>query len=435
MLRQLLRGRWPLLGDRPAFHSDATGFLLRIAQEQGDVARFRLGRREAVLLAHPDLIRTVLVDRAVEFGKGRLMQRARRLLGDGLLTSEGEAHRAQRRHIQRAFSRERLRGYSSLVPSLVARHTARWRSGTRVRVDAEMDSLAMRTVAGALFGADIEEELPALGQALRLLSRWAPLLAAPGGNVLEHTRLPVLGGIRKALHVVESVIDRRIVAGSGDALMGMLVPNGDAPPMASRMVRDEVMTLFLAGHDTTAAALTWIWLLLASHPSAESRLHRELANVLGGRDPQADDLDCLPYAEMVIKETLRLYPPVGRIGRRPCQSMEVDGVFLGKDTPVFLSPYVTQRDRRWFEDPETFRPERWAEPAPGRPQFAWFPFGAGPRSCVGEHFARAVMTSIIATIAQGWRLRSSATLPRPRSLLTLKPRGAVWMVAESSLRP
>lgn len=174
MLRQLLRGSWPLLGDRPAFHSDATGFLLRIAQEQGDVARFRLGRREAVLLAHPDLIRTVLVDRAVEFGKGRLMQRARRLLGDGLLTSEGEAHRAQRRHIQRAFSRERLRGYSSLVPSLVARHTARWRSGTRVRVDAEMDSLAMRTVAGALFGADIEDELPALGQALRLLSRWRP---------------------------------------------------------------------------------------------------------------------------------------------------------------------------------------------------------------------------------------------------------------------
>jgi cytochrome P450 len=430
----LLSRRWPLLGDLAAFHSDATGFLLHIAREQGDVARFRLGPREAVLFSHPDMIRTVLVERPGDFTKGGLMQRARRLLGNGLLTSEGEAHRAQRRRIQPAFSREQLRGYSALVPALAADHSAQWRNGTRVRVDAAMDALTMRAVASTLLGTDIQDELPSLGEALRLLARWAPFLIAPGGRVLEHTRLPVVGRIRKALEVVESVIGQRLLAGKADtALIGALL-NGDASaPISPRLARDQVMTTFLAGYDTTSAALTWIWLLLGSHPAAESRLHRELAAVLQGQDPRADDLDSLPYTEMVVKEALRLYPPIGRIGRRPRQTLELGGLVLAKGTPVFLSPYVTQRDERWFEDPGAFRPERWAEPAPDRPRFAWFPFGAGPRSCIGEHFARSVMMLIVATIAQRWRLRAlGRTLPRPRSLLTLKPRGAVWMVAESA---
>jgi cytochrome P450 len=205
--------------------------------------------------------------------------------------------------------------------------------------------------------------------------------------------------------------------------------------MSPRMVRDEVMTIFLAGHDTTAATLTWVWLLLGAHSEVESRIHSELAGVLGARDPDVDDLDRLPYTSMMVKETLRLYPPIGRIGRRPHQAVEVDGVILNEDMPVFLSPYVTQRDARWFEEPEAFRPERWAEPAPDRPRLAWFPFGAGPRSCIGEHFARTIIPLLVATIAQRWRLRpSSSRLPGIRSLLTMKPRGAVWMTAEPVLR-
>ena len=244
-----------------------------MAQEQGDVARFRLGGTDAVLLSHPDHVRQVLVDRAADFSKGRLMQRARRLLGDGLLTSEGDMHRAQRRRIQPVFTRERLQRYAALVPNLVALQTAGWRDGVAVRVDAEMDALAMKIVVRALLGTDIQEEVPALSRALRRLARWAPLLAAPGGRILENIRLPLLGRLRDAIEMVEDIIGRQIEEGRTEgALLGALLRSDDGPTIAADLVRDEVMTIFLAGHDTTSAALTWTWLLLGHHPEASRRL-------------------------------------------------------------------------------------------------------------------------------------------------------------------
>jgi cytochrome P450 len=427
---------WPLLGHFPSFQTDTTGFLLRIAQEQGDVARFRLGRTDAVLLSHPDHVRQVLVDRAADFTKGRLMQRARRLLGDGLLTSEGEMHRAQRRRIQPVFTRERLQGYAALVPKLVALQTAGWRDRIVIRVDAEMESLAMKMVVRALLGTDIQEQVPALSRALRRLARWAPLLAAPGGRILENIRLPMLGRLRDAIEMVEDIIGRQIDEGRTEgSLLGALLRSDDGAPITAHLVRDEVMTIFLAGHDTTSAALTWIWLLLGHHPEATRRLQAELASVLGGRDPMVADLERLPYTHSVVKETLRLYPPIGRIGRRPIRDLDLDPPALGKDNAVFLSPFVTGRDPRWFSEPEAFRPSRWNEAAPHRPRFAWFPFGAGPRSCIGEHFATMVLTLAVATLAQRWRLRPlTPGLPRVRSLLTLKPRGAVRMIVEAAAR-
>jgi cytochrome P450 len=299
------------------------------------------------------------------------------------------------------FARERLHQYAAQVPGIVARRTAGWRAGGPVRVEAEMDALAMSVVARTLLGTDIDDNAPELGRALRRLSRWIPLLLAPGGRMLERTGLPLLRRLRQAMETVEGAIDR-----------------------------DQVMTIFLAGHDTTAAALTWVWLLLGTHPDAEARLHHELDSVLGGREPRAADSFCLPYTEMVVKETLRLYPPIGRIGRRPIHDVDLGGVMLPGDAAVFLSPFVTQRDPRWFPEPDEFRPERWADPAPDRPRFAWFPFGVGPRSCVGEHFARLMLVLTVASIAGSWRLGGVARLPKERSLLTLKPRGAVWMVAE-----
>lgn len=423
---------WPFVGHFFAFRADAPGFLRRIAGEQGDVARFRLGRRDAFLLTHPDMVRRVLVDHADAFVKGRLMQRARRLLGDGLLTSEAQLHHTQRRRIQPVFSRERLQGYGAQVPSLVASAVSGWRRGAVVRVDAEMDALAMRMVARTLLGADIEDEVPELFGALRRLSRWAPLLAAPGGRLLERTRLPFLGRLRQAIDVVERIIDRRIAEGGSCApLLGALVDS-----MPHGLVRDEVMTIFLAGHDTTAASLMWTWLLLGAHPEVERRLGDELSVVLGDRLPEPADIAQLPFTDMVVREVLRLYPPIGRIGRRPIDDLDLGSVVLPRGAAVFVSPFVTQRDARWFDEPDAFRPDRWAEPAPERPRFAWFPFGAGPRSCIGEHFARMMLVLTIATIARSWRLQPTRDgLPGTRSLLTLKPRGAVWMVAESKAVP
>jgi cytochrome P450 len=425
---------WPLLGDSLAFHWHTPEFLLRIARQQGDVAHFRLGRSDAVLLSHPDLIRAVLVDHAGDFTKGRLMQRAKRLLGEGLLTSEGETHRFHRRRIQPAFTRERVRGYGAFAVDVTLRRVARWQPGLHFDLEREMNALTMNIVAGALLGADLDSELPALAEALALLARWAPLLVAPGGSFLERTRLPVLGRIRGALELLDAVIEQRVVrAEAGTALMAAL--RDDAAPLSVRQVRDEVMTIFLAGHDTTAATLTWVWLLLSFHPEVEAQFRGELDQVLEGRPPAPEDLERLPYTEAVVRETLRLYPPIGRIGRRPLRSLQLEGVTLERDMPVFLSPFVTQRDGRWFSHPEEFRPERWIEPAPERARFSWFPFGAGPRSCIGETFARTVIPLVVATVAQRWRLQAiRPTLPAVRPLLTLKPRGRVWIRLEPMRR-
>lgn len=423
--------RWPLLGDWPAFQMDSTSFLMRIAGEQGDVARFRLGRTDAFLLSHPDRIREVLVDRAAEFSKGRLMQRARRLLGDGLLTSEGEAHRSERRRIQPVFTRERLHSYFSIVPQIGTEHCADWTDGTRVQLGSSMDQLAMKIVSRALLGADIARDAQGLGRSLHLLARWAPLLAAPGGRILTDTKLPVLRRFRQAIEHIETAIDRQIADGGRNApLLAALREAESEVGVSTRLLRDEVMTIFLAGHDTTAAALSWVWLLLGLHPDATSRLQAELSSVLNGRVPVPGDIQHLPYATMVVKESLRLYPPISRIGRRPRHAITLGTLTLPQDAAVFLSPYVTQRDPRWFVDPDGFRPERWVERAPERPRFAWFPFGAGPRSCIGEHFALGVLVLTLATLAQRWHLEPATTiLPGRRSLLTLKPRGTVWMNA------
>jgi cytochrome P450 len=295
-----------------------------------------------------------------------------------------------------------------------------------------MDELAMRIVARALLGTDIHRDAPQLGKALHLLARWAPLLAAPGGRILERTSLPVLRRFRAAVESIEAAIDRQIAAGGQDAPLLAALLHVSGEQMSMRLVRDEVMTIFLAGHDTTAAALAWLWLLLGKSRGVRSLLHAELSSVLKGRVPDAQDLEYLPYATSIVKETLRLYPPISRIGRRPRHDLQLGTLLLPKDAAVFLSPYVTQRDRRWFTEPEVFRPERWAGPEPHRPRFAWFPFGAGPRSCVGEHFAMGVLVITLATLAQRWHLEPTMdTLPRRRSLLTLKPRGEVWMTVAS----
>jgi len=432
MWARLVPRGWPLIGHFLAFRWNAPGFLRRIAREQGDVARFRLGRREAFLLAHPDLVRRVLVDHAEPFVKGRLMQRARRLLGDGLLTSERELHHVQRRRIQPVFTRERLQSYASGVGPLAELITSGWKDGSRVRLDAEMDAIAMRIVARALLGADIEDEVPELLSALRRLARWAPLLTLPGGRALERLRLPVVGRMREAIEIVERVIARRVAEGGPGAplLDALLRATTEGAAMSPQLVRDEVMTIFLAGHDTTAAALSWTWLLLAAHPDAAQRLHTELAALPGDRPPEPADVPRLLYTDMVIREVLRLYPPISRIGRRPVRDVDLGPVVLPQGAPVFLSPFVTQRDARWFDQPDEFLPERWAAAAPERPRFAWFPFGAGPRSCIGEHFARQVLVLAVAAIGRRWLLVPTRSgLPGMRSLLTLKPRGAVWMIA------
>jgi cytochrome P450 len=413
----------PLLGHAPWFWRDTNGFLLRIAREQGDVAAFRLGRRDAFLLSHPDHVRQVLVDDADQFRKGGLMQRARRLLGDGLLTSEGERHHAQRRTLQPAFCRSQLAAYGAAVPRLAAAAAEEWSDGQVIDVSAAMDELALAVVTETLLGADAAP----LAADLRVLSRQGPLLAAPLGRVLEGLRVPPFCAAGRAADRLRSAMLGHVTAagpaGERDIMSLLRRVGSDGRRMPAELARDEAMTMFLAGHDTTAAALTWAWYLLASHPAAAARLRDELSTVLGDRDPTPEDCSRLVYTGMVFEEALRLYPPIGRIGRRPVREYAIGGRRLPAGAAVFVSPFVTQRDPRWWPDPERFEPERWTPPAvAGRPRYAALPFGAGPRSCIGGGMARMIAVLAIATIARRWGFHPlPGPAPRIRPVLTLKP--------------
>lgn len=437
--KTLLARNLPLVGDWPAFHLDTPGFLLALARRQGDIARFRLGPTPAFLLSHPDHVQRVLVDDAAKFRKGHLMQRARRLLGDGLLTSESELHRIQRRRIQPAFARAHLLAYGRAVPRLARRAAESWQDGGRVGVVSAMDRLALAIVVQALLGADIDGEAASIGRDLTVLGRWFPILSVPGAHALERIGVPPFRSAGQAANRIDHAVRAYIAAAAesdSSELLALLL-GGDGDPMRAQLVRDEVMTLFLAGHDTTAAALTWTWYLLGTNPHVRHELEEELERVLGGRDPEPEDCAQLVFSGMVLDEVLRLYPPVGRIGRRPVEDYEVDGERIPAGAAVFLSPFVTQRDERWWPDPDRFDPRRWSPAASeGRPRYAAFPFGAGPRSCIGSHMARMMGVLVIATIASRFRLHpSSARLPRIRSILTLKPRGAMIMTAERRPRP
>ena len=290
------------------------------------------------------------MDDAELFRKGHLMQRARRLLGDGLLTSEGEPHRAQRRRLQPAFCRRQLTGYGEMVPRFAARAAGRWTSGRALDVGDAMDELAMTIVMQALLGIDTEGGAASLAADLRVLARWLPLLVVPGSRQLERAGMPPFRQAGQAADRIDAAVRRCIAqaapAGERDLLSLLLGPGPDGVPMPPQLVRDEAVTLFLAGHDTTAAALTWTWYLLAAHPDVDRRLQRELDEVLGGRDPTAEDCSRLAYTGMVLDEALRLYPPVGRIGRRPIGDYRIGGRLIPAGAAVFLSPFVTQRDPR-----------------------------------------------------------------------------------------
>jgi cytochrome P450 len=348
------------------------------------------------------------------------MQRARRLLGDGLITSEGDAHHAQRRRIQPAFCRGQLAAYAGIVTQIAAATADRWENGQELDVGAAMDQLATAIVARTLLGADLEGDAEPLAADLRLIARRAPFFAAPFARQLERAGLPPFRQAGQAADRIDATvlgwIRGRTQAGGRD-LPSLL------RPMPPGLARDEAMTIFLAGNDTTAAALTWTWHLLASHPQVAARLDQELNDILGGREPLAADVESLVYTGMVFDEVLRLYPPVGRIGRRPIAEYSIDGQRIPAGAPVFLSPYVTQRDPRWWPEPERFDPERWtAEGAARRPRYAAFPFGAGPRSCIGGRMARMVGVLVIATVAQRWRMSPvPGSAPRVRGVLTLKP--------------
>jgi cytochrome P450 len=425
------------------FRRDPLKFLARLAREYGDVVRFKVGPQRAFLLNHPDHVRDVLVTNHERFHKGRALQRAKRLLGEGLLTGEGEFHRRQRRLAQPAFHRRRVDSYGSVMVEYAERAGARWREGETLDVSSEVMRLTLAVVGKTLFDADVESDADEVGEALTEVMELFDFLMIPFSEMLEKLPLPPQRRFLRARARLDAVVyriieERRRSGGDRGDLLSMLLlavdEEGDHTGMTNEQLRDEAMTLFLAGHETTSNALTWAWHMLAQNPDAERRLHEELDTVLeGGRAPTVEDFAALRYTEMVVAETMRLYPPAWAIGRLAIEDHEVAGYRVPRGSLVLVSQYVMHRDPRFFPEPERFDPERWtAEARAARPQFSYFPFGGGPRRCIGEGFAWMEAVLMLAALARRVRLRPAHGSPsvetRPR--ITLRPKGPVPMVVE-----
>jgi cytochrome P450 len=421
---------------------DLAGFLLGLHRQQGDIARARLGNLRLHLLAHPDHVRDVLVTHQRTFMKGHVLQRAKMLLGEGLLTSEGEFHLRQRRLVQPAFHRQRIAVYARDMVDRAWITSDRWRDGDTVDMDHEMMALTLAIVARTLFDADVDAEADEIGGALTEVLRLFQTVFIPGMELLDRFPLPHTRRFARARARLDATIYRLIAerraerargAERGDLLSMMLAAQdaeGDGGSMTDKQLRDEAMTLFLAGHETTANALTWTWYLLSQHPAVEARLHEEVDRVLGDRRATVEELPALVYTRMVLSESMRLFPPAYAIGRRALEDYRVADVVIPRGCLVVVSPLVTQRDARWFPDPERFDPDRWTpEAQASRPKFSYFPFGGGTRMCIGDQFAWTEGTLVLATLAQRWRAELTAgQRVAMKAMITLRTRYGMKMV-------
>jgi len=410
---------------------DALGFFTRLHSERGDVARFRVPGRRLVLLGHPDHVRDVLLTHASKVEKGPALRSTRVLLGDGLLTSEGAVHLEHRRRLQPAFHRNELLRY---VPGMVRQAeacAASVRAGEPFDLARTLMELTLGIVSEALLGADLRADAHRIGDALTEALGAFRSLSLPFGGLLLALPLPRARRFRAARAELESAVASLVARHRGsthDDLLGTLLQARAEGVYDDRAVRDEVMTLVLAGHETTALALTWAFHLLATSPAIEQALHAELDRVLAGRNPTADDLEALPVTRGVVGESLRLFPPAWILGRRVLELLPLTGgPVLSPGTIAVLCPWVLHRDVRFWPEPERVDPGRWTpEARAARHRQAFIGFGAGTRACIGEGFAWNEAILVLATLASRWRflqVRAGPVAPEPS--VTLRLRGGL----------
>jgi cytochrome P450 len=422
-----------ILGVMPDFNRDSLGFIEKLARDYGDIVRTRFFYVPAYFIYHPDYIEQILATDNKNFIKPFSFRTPffHRLVGNGLLTSEGDFWRRQRRLAQPAFHRERISAYGQIMVRDALKVLETWRDGETHDVHLEMMRLTMEIVTHTLFNVDVADDAEKVASALSTLVE--PFSSQATLKWILDNRLPTSGNRRfhKTAAQLDEVVYRIISErranpneGQGDLLSVLLQAHDeDGSQMTDQQLRDEVITLFLAGQETTALTLSWAWYLLAKHPEAEAKLWQELEEVLGGREPEVSDLPRLKFTEMIAKESLRLYPPAYVVGREAIKDCEVGGYFVPSGMQMFMPPWVVHRDPRFFDEPDKFEPERWTpEFINALPRYAYFPFGGGPRVCIGNSFAMMEIILLMAAIAQKFRLE-------------LVPNQKVSIVPAMSLRP
>ncbi len=432
----------PVVGSLFDYFGDILGFLSRVSADYGDIAYYKLGSRKMYLLSDPEDIKDVLVTNNRCFEKSRALKRTKIILGEGLLTNEGESHLKQRRTIQPVFHHKRIKTYGDVMADYASRIGEDWRGGSVVNIHKEMMKLTLFIVSKTIFDSDMESESDEIGKCLTDLVSLFPQMIFPYSEYLDNLPLPATKRFYAARDKLDSIIyglieERRANPGENTDLLSMLLEaqdeEGDGLGMSDQQVRDEAMTLFLAGQESTANSLVWTWYLISQHPEVERKIYEEIDSVLGGRLPTLDDLGKLSYTQNVFKEALRLYPPAWAVARHVKEDYEVGGYTVPAGADIFISQYVVHRDPRLYREPERFIPERWeSDETKDLPRFAYFPFGGGPRRCIGEAFAWMEGVIIIATIASKWKMRlvpHQKIVPDP--LITIRPKYGMNMILET----
>jgi cytochrome P450 len=436
----------PISGHLLAFRRDPLGFLQRAAEQHGDVVHFRFGpRRHLYLLTNPDHIKEVLVTKQAHFRKAKGLQVARAVVGDGILTSEGQKHMRQRRLMQPAFHRERIAAYADAMVRQGTAMMAGWKDGDIRDVHEDMMKVTLAIITETMFGKGLTEGVDKIGRAIEIGLQYVSNKASAMIDIPLGVPTPQNRKFEEAAETLDKTIyaiieERRRSGEEGrDDLLAMLLAardEEDGRGMTDEQVRDEVMTIFVAGHETTANTMSWIWYLLATHPEAERKLWAELDEVLGGRPPTAEDVPRLVYTNQIISETLRLYPAAWVINREVVDEVEIGGHVYQPGETLMMSQYVMHRSRRYFDNPDQFIPERFSGDLLKRiPAFAYFPFGGGPRICIGNNFALMEAALLLATIAQRFRLRLAEPGQRvePEPLVTLRPKNGLMMRLEARI--
>lgn len=415
-------------------------FMENVGRAHPHIAQWRLGLQRCYALNHPDLVREVLAVRHRDFNKGVSNAKLAMILGQGLITSDGEIHDRQRPILQPGFGPRHISAYSEVMLEASARFQERWTSGQEVDINQEMRLLALWIICRAIFDLEVDDAFArGIGEGLTLWLEAFRKSFHPSSlsHLLPDELSERLEPARKEMdEAIYALIDQRRREGAqGSDLLSTLIRGLDVPEtsMSDEQLRDELMTLVLAGHETTSNALTFGWYLLARDPDEEAKLHKELDRVLGDRPVTVNDADRLPYSRAIFLEAMRLYPPVWLIDRRANKDTEVGGVPIPEGAIVLMPQWVIHRDPRFFDEPDEFRPARWLEePTVKRPKYSYYPFGGGPRVCLGEPFAMAEGVLVLTSIAQNWTMRPTTDeVPDLLPSIVLRPEGGMQMRLES----
>jgi cytochrome P450 len=431
----------PILGLALEVRNDPLGTLQRMARQYGDIVSMPVLRMNRILLNRPDYIQQLLILDHAKLHKSTLTKLVvGPLLGQGLLISEGDFWRRQRRLAQPAFHRSRTNEYSPVMVECALERMRQWRGGETRNIAEEMMKLTLEVAVRTLFGTTLVGDSEAIGKAMTFLMRYYLRRGRSPLRVPASWPTPANRRARREVEFMDSLIygiisDRKKDTQPRNDLLSLLMAamHEDGSQMTEKQVRDESMTLFVAGHETTALSLVWTWYLLSENPEAEAHLHEELRAVLGGRPAGVSDLEKLPYLNAVVHESLRLYPPAFIMARMNVETVTVGGYEIPPRSTLLASQWVMHRDARFFGQPERFLPERWLDGLESRlPPGAYFPFGDGPRRCIGQGFAQLETALVIAAIAQKFRFRLTKGFPVvPEPLVTLRPKYGISMSIDS----